>query len=382
MKLKHTLFGLACLIFHSASFAQRNRYEVVLIDSILVESLEQIQITDFSPTKDRFLAYGTMTKKCMEVDRDGNIISEVDLTGEGPGHFGEGITQLGYFGDDIIINGPNVYFTYDENWNYKGRIVYTSGGAWLPLGMISGAPEVFIKGSIPQIVKPFDHTYFGSKKVSNNYFSTAKLIEIISKSNDEASYKIEYPKSSIYQSQTTFYNSHKAIISYNKSKNRLYLALPLEPVVYEYDVETFNRIESIPLNLVRFKEPQGIPFEDQHKNGRRGFGPTNQLNAVYAYTNSTIHKISSEGEVTIIEYQTGTEGNTGIKDIQEASQRAKKESETFTVFYKGMDKVAEVKKAYTRFVRIDEYHFLSHEINTEEELDYSKFYIYELKKVN
>ncbi len=385
MKIQYSFTGLFFFYFLftcSVSFAQSDQYKIVLVDSIMIESLEQVQITDYSPSKNRFLAYGTKTKVCMEVDDRGNILSKVDLNGEGPGHFGPGITELGYLGDDIIINGPNVYFTYDGNWNYKQRIVYESGGAWLPIGMISGAPEVAIYNKQAQIIKPIDHTYFGSVKLPNDYFSSASLIEAISVSDGNTSNELKYPKESIYQSQSIFYDSHRAKVDYNSTKDRLYLSLPLEPKIYVINTHDFSINEVMNIDLKGFKQPQGIPFEDQHKNGRTGFGRSNQLNTIYNYTNSAIHRISSEGDITMVEYQTGTKGKTSLKDINQATELAKKESKTLTAFFKGKDKIAEVEERFLRFVRLDEYRFLMHEVNTEEELDYSLFYIYELRKTN
>ncbi|WP_268122885.1 hypothetical protein [Roseivirga pacifica] len=347
-----------------------------------MESLEQLQITDYSPKKNRFLVYGTISKKCMEIDRNGKIISEVDLNGEGPGHFGQGITELSYFGEDIILNGPNVYLTYDGNWNYKERIVYTSGGAWLPLGMIPGATESIVKSDKAAIVKPFDHTYFGTKKVANNHFSKAKMIEVISYPSQESKTLLEYPRQSVYQSQSTYYSNHKAILSHNPANDRLYIALPLEPKIYEYDTDDFNLLNTYTLDLTSFRAPQGIPFEDQHKNGRRGFGPTNRLNSVYSYANSMIFSLSSKGDITIVEYKTGFKEATNTSTIEEASQISKMENRPFTAFFKGDKKIAELEKRFTKMVRMTDYSFLAHEINTEEELDYSKFYIYELREVN
>ena len=323
------------------------QYEVVLTDSIIVESLEQLQITDYSPQKDRFLVYGTISKKCMEIDRNGKVISEVDLNGEGPGHFGRGITELSYFGEDIILNGPNVYLTYDGDWNYKERIVYTSGGAYLPLGMIPGGTESIVKSDKAAIVKPFDHSYFGTKRLPNDYFSKAKMIEVISSLTQESKTLLEYPKQSLYQSQSTFYNPHKAIISYNSEKDRLYIALPFEPKIYEYDTDDFSLLNTYTLDLTSFRAPQGIPFEDQHKNSK-GVSPLNQLSRVYSYANSQIFRISSQGRITIVEYKTGFKKETNAKTLEEASAIFERENRQMTAFFKGDNKIADLENRYTK----------------------------------
>lgn len=379
MKFQYTLIYLilTSLFLNTHSYGQKQKYEIVLVDSILIESLEQIQITDYSPTKDRFLAYGTSTKKCMEVDRDGNILSEVDLTGEGPGHFGQGITELGYFGNDIIINGPNVYFTYDENWNYKERIVYTSGGAWLPLGMISGAPEVFIQNDTPHIVKSLDHTYFNTRRLPKEYFLSASLVEHISANDQEL--VIPYPKNSVYLSNDAFYPSTNAKICFNRSKSRMYLSLPLVPKLYVFNVEQdFSLERTIDLNLKSWKKPRGISFEDQLKKGPDRY----PLSQIYSYLNSTIYEISCEGDISMITHDSGIEGKEHVNTYKEISEIAKRENKVYTTFYLRNDKILEVETRFLKPVRISETTFLAHHINENEEVDYSKFYIYELKKVN
>lgn len=353
-------------------------YELFKVDSLIVPVLEPLQITDYNPKTKRFLAYGTQSKACMEIDAEGNVLASVDLTGEGPGHFGEGMTELGYLGDDIIINGPNAYFTFDKNWSYKERIVYTSGGAFYPLGFISGAPETFIKNGVAKIIKPIDHTFFGSRVLSNDYFSTAFLTEYISSQTQESESVISYPEGTVYLSNTTFYPSPNAKISYNASASRLYVTLPLTPKLFVYDVDkNFELEKTLELDLKDFKEPRGIAFDDQSKRGPDNY----RLSSVYDYLNSSIYEISSEGDITMVTYDTGVEGNEHVSTFKEISSIAKTESKVMTAFFLGDKKVLEMEKWFIKSVRISETKFLAHYVNEEEELDYNKFYIYELKKV-
>lgn len=378
------------MIFNSCSSSKEekstitdlNHYELVKTDSILVYDLETLQITDYNPETKRFLAYGIRGMACMEIDNEGNIIKKAELKGEGPGHFGRGMTELGYLGNDFIINGVNAYFIYDKDWNYKKRIVYHSGGAYLPVGMISGAPEALVREGEMKIIKPVNHTNFGSKKLSDDYFSKAPLIEVISGSENNNENMLGFPEGSVYQSPSTFFYNCNARVSYNSSYRQLYLSLPLDPKIYVYDVNDFSLLKILDLGLTKFKVPQGIPFEDQFKNGRVGFGPSNQLNTVYGYTNSSIFSISTHGEITIVVYSTGTEGETNITDIRTAAELAERERKVLTAFYKGNKKVFEIEERFTKPVRISETKFLAHYVNEEEELDYNKFYIFELKKLN
>lgn len=355
-------------------------YELVKVDSLIIDELEILQITDYNPNTKKFLALGIQTKNTMEIDFEGKVTNKVDLTGEGPGHFGNGLTELGYWQDGKIIYGPNVYFTYDKDWNYKGKILDNAGGIFLPLGFISGAPIVFSKDQSPIVVKSTSHSQMGIRELPNDYFLTAPLIELASGSSLEIEGLLKFPENSVYKSQTTYYSSNEALLS--ADGNKLYLALPLEPKLYVYDMENdFLLLESIDLDLPRFRKPQGIPFEDQHKNGKSGFGKSNRLNVVYEITNSLIRNISVKGDIVIVDYKTGLRKKTNASTMQEAWAKTKTGSKLLTVFFKRGEKILEVEERFTKIVRISETKFLAHYVNREEELDYNKFYVYELKKI-
>ncbi len=83
----------------------------------------------------------------------------------------------------------------------------------------------------------------------------------------------------------------------------------------------------------------------------------------------------------MVTYDTGVEGNEHVSTFKEISSIAKTESKVMTAFFLGDKKVLEMEKWFLKSVRISETKFLAHYVNEEEELDYNKFYIYELKKV-
>uniref|UniRef100_UPI0030D73A18 hypothetical protein n=1 Tax=uncultured Roseivirga sp. TaxID=543088 RepID=UPI0030D73A18 len=197
-----------------------------------------------------------------------------------------------------------------------------AGGFSLPLGFISGAPITLSKEGYPIVVKPTPHSQMGFRELPNDYFATAQLIELVSGSNLEIEGLLEFPENSVYKSQTTYYSSNEARLSADGDK--LYLALPLEPKLYVYDMRNdFSLLETINLDLPRFRKPQGIPFEDQHKNGLSGFGKSNQLNVVYEITNSLIYSISAKGDLVIVDYKTGLEEETNASTMQEAWAKTK-----------------------------------------------------------
>lgn len=356
-------------------------YQLIKTDSIRINKLEPIQITDYDARNKHLLAYATATKKCLELNLDGSILNETDLTGEGPGHFGRGLTELGYFGEGKIIHGPAVYFTYDSGWTYEEKIAYGASGYSIPLRYIDGAPVVVKDTGEDLLLRIIDHNAGGILKLESGHFEKANMISLLRVGDTEGKPWLSYPENSIYRTSELFYNNHQPKLSFNKIKNQLVLALPLEQKLYIYDAGNgFTLLETVELDLRAFNnEPRGLAYEDQHKNGLKGFGPSNELNYVYDLANSSILDVYSEGEVTIVVHKTGFSKKV-ISNYQEANALAKSESRTFTsVFVKGQ-KVFETAKRFPRLVRLSERQFLVPNINEEIERDYNQYDIYELSE--
>lgn len=356
-------------------------YQLVKVDSLIVDKLEVLQITDYNPQTNQYLAYGISTKLCMEIDGNGKIVKELDLTGQGPGHFGRGMSGLVYLGNNKVIEGAAQYLIFDQDWNYLKQ--YIPGSGFIPVASISNkVTGARINGQLT-IIKPIDQNYFGTKKLEKDHFSKAKMVELINSKGDETQKVLDYPTSTVYRNEKTYFNNHTPYLSINRSKQLLYLALPLEPKLYVYNLKSeFKLVESIDIGYDSFKEPEGIPYEDQHKNGRKGFGPTNERSYTLGTTNSSILSLSSEGNVTIVVHQTGTKSSNFPNPLA-AREVAKRQSKAITSFVKNGKIVLNIEKRFRQLVRIDETKFITPYVSDEdEELDYNKFYIYELQKTN
>lgn len=356
-------------------------YELVKVDSLMVPVLEPLQITDFNPKTNRFLAYGTQSKACMEIDAEGNVLNSVDLTGEGPGHFGPGMSGLGYLGDNIVVEGAGAYNFFDADWNYLEK--FTPGSGYIPLSYISGKPDAVEINGVNTVIKAKSQNYNGNVELKEGHFNTAMMLEAFNSKSQEPTELLPYPENSIYRTSELYFDGHEPKISYNKQKEELILVLPLEPKMYKYELKN-NRFEFVStsnLDLKNFRTPQGIPYEDQHENPLKGFGRSNELNYVYRVLNSSVLDVNSYGEITMIKYKTGAAEPTSITDYGEATKYAMANSETRYSFFVKDKMMLETDIDLGRYVRLNENQLLVPYVNEEEELDYNKFYIYELKKV-
>lgn len=383
-----TVCSIFCLFLLGCSNSKNNqeqetteKYELIKADSIMVESLEGIQITDYNPKTQRFLAFGIQTKSCLEIDIKGKIISKVNLSGEGPGNFGPGMDGLGYIDDLFLIKGFGKYLLYDNDWQFIDNFGF--GTQSIPLFYISGAPITYTRGNESFIVDGIDQNAGGYIKLKNDHFSTAKMIDLISSEQEEVQQMIEYPEGSIYKSTETFYASCQPIMDFNHSQEQLVLSLPLEEKIYIYDVSRgFTLSKVLDLDLMGFHEPKGIPFEDQQKNSLKGFGPQNELNYVYMMINSSIIELSSIKDFIVVRHKTGVLGNASLSSYREASELAEKHSRYITTFLHQGKKILETEEPLSYIIPIDNFRFLSHYINEDEETDYAKYYIYELQKTS
>lgn len=353
-------------------------YELVKVDSLIIDEIEILQITDYNPSTKHFLAYGTNSQDCMEIDRDGNIVNRINLSGDGPGQYGYAMNGLSYFDQDIIINGFGKYAIYDAEWKFKRNL--PSDNLTSPLRYMSENPKKIVYAGELRLMQLVDQNVGGHIQLEEGHFTTAKMIKLVSSNEESTQPILAYPENSIYVSNETYYSQHQPLLSFNAAENKLYLALPLESKLFVHNLDdSLSLHKTINLDFADFTAPQGIPFEDQFKNSLRGFGPANELNYVYMMSNSAILDMSSVGNVTMVKHKTGIK-NKGITSYAEASNLAIKSSKTITSFIIDSKIVYDTEESIRYPVRIDEMQFIAPYLNDEVEVDYNKFYIYELQK--
>lgn len=353
-------------------------YELVKVDSLIIDEIEILQITDYNPRTKHFLAYGTNSRDCMEIDMYGNIVNRINLSGDGPSQYGYAMNGLSYFDQDIIINGFGKYAIYDAEWKFKRNL--PSDNLTSPLRYMSENPKKIVYAGELRLMQLVDQNVGGHIQLEEGHFTTAKMIKLVSSTEESTQPLLAYPENSIYVSNETYYSQHQPLLSFNATENKLYLALPLESKLFVHNLDdSLSLHKTINLDFADFTAPQGIPFEDQFKNSLKGFGPANELNYVYMMSNSAILDMSSLGSVTIVKHKTGIK-NKGITSYQEALNVARKSSRTINSFIIDGKVVYETEENFRYPVRMDEMRFVAPYLNDEVEVDYNKFYIYELQK--
>ncbi len=377
------LVALCCYSCGQKESTQNNSsdeamYELVKVDSLVIDEIETLQITDYNPKTERFLAYGTNSRDCMEVDMEGNIMNRVHLSGNGPGRYGSAMNGLSYFDEGMIINGLGKYVIYDADWGFKSKL--TSDNYYSPVSYMSENPTSIIYAGERRLLQLVDQNEGGNLEVEKGHFDRAKMIKLASPSDKSTQALLNYPRTSIYVSNEAYFSQHTPMLSFNEKQNRLYVALPLESKLFVHNLDdSLSLDKTIDLDLVGFSDPKGIPYEDQFKNPLKGFGRANELNYVYMMSNSSIFDMSSFGNMTMIKYKTGIK-NKGITSYQESLSLARQTSRTINSFIIDGKVVYETEESFRYPVRMDEMRFITPYLNEEVEVNYNKFYIYELQK--
>ncbi len=215
-------------------------YELAKVDSIIVNFMEEIHLLDYDTERDIFLGYNQRSGDYIEFDREGEILNQVNLLGDGPNdHGGTGSYQVNYLGDGKIgVAGVGRYYIYDQNWQLIDKIDYQPmKGAYI---IMAGGSIAYLTNSRPQAKNASTTTILGSgffvlkKEDHKNPF----LFSLDLETANVTPYHF-LPDSSLYLTSSTFYPSlADVIISYNYERQVLELIHKLEPVIYTYDVAT------------------------------------------------------------------------------------------------------------------------------------------------
>jgi hypothetical protein len=215
-------------------------FDLVKVDSINVNFMEEIHLLDYDPEREIFLGYNRRSGDYLEFDMAGEILSQVNLLGDGPNdHGGTGSFQVNYLGNGKIgVANSTRYYIYDKDWQLTEKIDYQPMANAVLIS--AGGSMAYLTNSRPQ-AKLANNT--ATTIMGSGYFVMQKehhknpfLFSLDWKTGEVSPYHI-LPDSSLYLTSNTFYPSlADAIISYNYERNVLEIIHEIEPVIYTYDM--------------------------------------------------------------------------------------------------------------------------------------------------
>jgi hypothetical protein len=120
MRLQLLALSLLCLIFScgekTSKSDQSREFELVKVDSLVMDILETVHILDYHQEKEIYLIVkqASMEGHYMVIDKAGEILAENKLS-EGPDAFGMVLLRAGFVGDEIMFISDGEAFVYDLN---------------------------------------------------------------------------------------------------------------------------------------------------------------------------------------------------------------------------------------------------------------------------
>ena len=216
-------------------------YELAIVDSIEVDFMEEIHLLDYDPEREIFLGYNRRSGDYLEFDMLGEILSQVNLLGDGPNdHGGAGSFQVNYLGEGKIgVANSSKYYIYDKDWKLIETIDYQPMENAILIS--AGGSMAYLTNSRPQSkLARTTTTIMGSAYfvMQKEHHKNPFLFSLNWQTGEVSPYHI-LPDSSLYLTSNTFYPSlADAIISYNYERNVLEIIHEIEPVIYTYDIES------------------------------------------------------------------------------------------------------------------------------------------------
>lgn len=296
MKLLHYSFGFILLIIICSCGSQEesqntsvlpNSLEFILKDSIVLDYLGNLHITDYDKESKSYLSLDLSNNSIVQFNYAGEILYDPIQSGEGPDVVNGTIYSLGYSGNKSLFAQTR---TTLYELNFDGKI----------LRKIK-LPTETIYTNMRLVNYLFDNKVFllhyNNTELSPRekaYFQEAKHITIVDLETDEVTVEIPYENESMYQNDEYLYMDSGATFSLNKSDSLLNVIFPFEHKIFQYDLSrNYEFIGVINTHPENFKEPEKVLFN-------------NEMDVMKALAyNSNYLNIFNNEEFIILEYTTG-----------------------------------------------------------------------------
>jgi hypothetical protein len=267
-------------------------YELVIVDSIQVATLERLVLLDIQPEKDLFLfSVSTSNAPMLTTNSKGEVLQRFEVPKDAPTGFG-GITSGGIFmGDTIVIQGPRGVYFYDLEFNFLKGLKRT----YPPKGMIySGFDHVRFVESFagPSLISFSGNPQTDFPPNRKEYYEEYNAFDLIPLSNEEFKPIAPLHPDSRYLKSGEAFNFIS--VTFSTKGPQLTYAHQYDTLLYDvdlFDPELTQKPVGIPFD--NFVMKKGFPYGSQEDYS----GPSD-----YAGQISNLYKV---GNLDIITYSSG-----------------------------------------------------------------------------
>jgi len=264
-----------------------SRSQFVLKDSILVDYLGNIQLTDYHSATESYLGLDISSNAIIQFNREGEILYNPIKSGEGPEFVTGRIFSLG-FSENRSILAQTRSALYELN--FQGDIL---------------KKIKFPKESLYSNIR-YTNSVIGNKVLllhDNNtdlrpdkrqYFDEVRHITVVDLETGEVTFKIPFQEGSMYKNEDFYYRTTTPAFSLNMVDSTINIIYPHEKKLYQYALDKDFSLKNIfNTNPENFKEPE-----------KASYGEELNIMRSLAYDSYYLN-IFNNKEYIILEYMTG-----------------------------------------------------------------------------
>jgi hypothetical protein len=374
--LKYFIIFIAFTCFFSCDLDSNNKEKVernlntqfILKDSILLDYLGNVQITDYLSQKQSYLGLDLSSNSIIHFNDKGEMLYDPILTGEGPGLITGTIFSLGYLNDESILVQTRIAL---YKLNFKGDILKKID---LPNETLYsyGRFTNYVRGKKVYLLHDNNTAL---RPIYREYFDQVRHVTVVDLEDESINTVIPFEDESMYKNNDYYYRMSIPAISLNKIDSSINIIYPYEKKIYQYEIgNSYSLRNIIDTNPSNFKEPERANYSSD-------FNTMKSLAYDSYYLN-----IFNNSNFIMIEYVTGLPLTISPpQSLSELNELFIDNNERYYEIFKDGKKVGEDLRRPSGMMDLKYFH----ENNTvlfqldkrKVEKDYEVFYIYEIDSV-
>ena len=238
--------------------------ELVVTDSIVIEHVGRLIMTDYDRSNQIFLCYDLSTNEILTVGRHGSILTK--FMRETNDDIGYGIHQanpgVGFYGDSsIVVSSLSGIYFYTFSGDLLRKIGNSNNSGYPNLNMRSKIisydlnEERYVLASL----NGDDYEFAGDQP---EFYDLVRQLTIVNLDKEIFSMEIGFEKGSLYKNEFR-YAEQSAYYEINPSGTELYIIYNYDPQLFVYDLVTFDLKRTISTEPDFFKVKEKARFGEK-----------------------------------------------------------------------------------------------------------------------
>ncbi|MBC6368658.1 hypothetical protein [Algoriphagus sp. AK58] len=275
--------NIACSPKTETSQSGTENYTLVKVDSFGIKNLTQIVITDYSPVKQVYLGYSTISDELLIIGEKGELINRVSKKGEGPGLYGNwNPTGMSFTPEgNILLEFPFSLVTLSPEFEILSQHRVSSPLPIRTFGPMGKTPIYQINATSYALVGPSSFLPAHYLIMNKEGKDTLQHFSQINLENGNQISVIPYDPESVYaKTDQMYYELMTKTFVVDQERNEMALVTGLDQKILLYDLASLSKKAEIPFeheSFITFPPlPIGTPANDPNYNQHRVYSGRNQ----------------------------------------------------------------------------------------------------------